>query len=111
MPKDVIKPALPAQARRLASPNADDLSLMPLFTREEACVPLRYSEAVNYVKLYSRSHGAVIRVYDEAGNVIETHEQGAISKSGSARQLLRLFRTVCGSGFWSILAVRPPFWI
>ena len=22
----------------------------------------------------SRSHGAVIRVYDEAGNVIETHE-------------------------------------
>jgi hypothetical protein len=24
---------------------------------------------------YSRSHDAVIRVYDEAGNVIETHEQ------------------------------------
>jgi len=24
----------------------------------------------------SRSHDAVIRVYDEAGNVIETHEQG-----------------------------------
>jgi hypothetical protein len=23
----------------------------------------------------SRSHGAVIRVYDAAGNVIETHEQ------------------------------------
>jgi hypothetical protein len=23
----------------------------------------------------SRSHDAVIRVYDEAGNVIETHEQ------------------------------------
>jgi hypothetical protein len=23
----------------------------------------------------SRSHNAVIRVYDEAGNVIETHEQ------------------------------------
>ena len=23
---------------------------------------------------YSRSHDAVIRVYDEAGNVIETHE-------------------------------------
>ena len=27
-----------------------------------------------YAKLYSRSHDAVIRVYDEAGNVIETHE-------------------------------------
>jgi len=25
-------------------------------------------------KTYSRSHDAVIRVYDEAGNVIETHE-------------------------------------
>jgi hypothetical protein len=25
-------------------------------------------------KHYSRSHDAVIRVYDEAGNVIETHE-------------------------------------
>jgi hypothetical protein len=25
-------------------------------------------------KVYSRSHDAVIHVYDEAGNVIETHE-------------------------------------
>ena len=30
--------------------------------------------AVGYVEHSSRSHGAVIRVYDEAGNVIETHE-------------------------------------
>jgi hypothetical protein len=30
---------------------------------------------------FSRSHDAVICVYDEAGNVIETHEQAAISKS------------------------------
>ena len=28
-----------------------------------------------HAKFYSRSHDAVIRVYDEAGNVIETHEQ------------------------------------
>ena len=27
-----------------------------------------------HAKFYSRSHDAVIRVYDEAGNVIETHE-------------------------------------
>jgi len=27
-----------------------------------------------YAKFYSRAHDAVIRVYDEAGNVIETHE-------------------------------------
>ncbi|HUE49553.1 MAG TPA: hypothetical protein VMQ39_00645, partial [Candidatus Dormibacteraeota bacterium] len=30
--------------------------------------------AINYAKFYTRSHEAVIRVYDEAGNVIETHE-------------------------------------
>jgi hypothetical protein len=32
------------------------------------------SDAVDYAKFYSRSHDAVIRVYDAAGNVIETHE-------------------------------------
>jgi hypothetical protein len=32
------------------------------------------SNAIGYASHYSRSHGAVIRVYDEAGNVIETHE-------------------------------------
>ena len=31
--------------------------------------------AVRYAKSYSGSHAAVIRVYDEAGNVIETDEQ------------------------------------
>ncbi|HEY5991427.1 MAG TPA: hypothetical protein VIU10_02515 [Candidatus Udaeobacter sp.] len=31
-------------------------------------------DAVSYAKFYSRSHHAVIRVYDEAGNVIQTHE-------------------------------------
>jgi hypothetical protein len=29
---------------------------------------------ITYAKFYSRSHDAVIRVYDETGNVIETHE-------------------------------------
>jgi hypothetical protein len=33
------------------------------------------SNAVGYVKLYSSSHGAVIRVFDAAGDMIETHEQ------------------------------------
>ena len=32
------------------------------------------SNAVGYAKFRSRSHHAVIRVYDESGNVIETHE-------------------------------------
>ena len=30
--------------------------------------------AISYAMHRSRSHHAVIRVYDEAGNVIETHE-------------------------------------
>jgi hypothetical protein len=30
--------------------------------------------AIGYAKFRSRSHNVVIRVYDEAGNVIETHE-------------------------------------
>jgi hypothetical protein len=30
--------------------------------------------AISYAKFRSRSHDAVIRVYDAAGNVIETHE-------------------------------------
>jgi hypothetical protein len=32
------------------------------------------SDAIDYAKFRSRSHRAVIRVYDEAGNVIETHQ-------------------------------------
>jgi len=36
--------------------------------------PNATSNAVSYAKFYSRSHRAVIRVYDETGNVIETHE-------------------------------------
>jgi len=34
--------------------------------------PNAVSNAVDYAKFRSRSHRAVIRVYDEAGNVIET---------------------------------------
>ena len=32
------------------------------------------TNAISYAKFRSRSHDAVIRVYDAAGNVIETHE-------------------------------------
>ena len=42
--------------------------------------PDAVSNPINYGKFYSRSHDAVIRVYDEAGNVIKTHEHAAISK-------------------------------
>ena len=36
--------------------------------------PNAVSNAIDYAKFRSRSHAAVIRVYDEAGNVIETQE-------------------------------------
>jgi len=32
------------------------------------------NNAVGYAKFHSRSHHAVIRVYDDTGNVIDTHE-------------------------------------
>jgi hypothetical protein len=32
------------------------------------------SNAIGYAKFFGRSHDAVIRVHDAAGNVIETHE-------------------------------------
>jgi hypothetical protein len=36
--------------------------------------PSAVSYAIGYAVHRSRSHDAVIRVYDETGNVIETHE-------------------------------------
>jgi hypothetical protein len=37
------------------------------FGRLWYCDPI---DAIEYAKLFSRSHGAVIRVYDDAGDVI-----------------------------------------
>ena len=37
-------------------------------------------DAAEYAKFFSRSHDAVIRVYNESGNVIETHEYKGDSK-------------------------------
>jgi hypothetical protein len=42
--------------------------------RLQCAEPNAAGNAIDYAKFYSRSHRAVIRVYDEAGNVIETHE-------------------------------------
>jgi len=37
--------------------------------------------AIGYAKFFSRSHYAVICAYDEAGNVIATHEHAGQFKS------------------------------
>ena len=39
--------------------------------------PNAVENAIGYAKFRSRSHDAVIRVYDEAGNVTKTHEHGS----------------------------------
>jgi hypothetical protein len=52
---DLISDALPFGRLWYAEPNA-------------------INNAIGYAKFRSRSRDAVIRVYDDAGNVIETHE-------------------------------------
>jgi len=37
--------------------------------------PKAITDAIDHAKFFSRSHDAVVRIYDRAGNVIETHEQ------------------------------------
>jgi hypothetical protein len=44
------------------------------FGRAWYAEPNAVSNAVDYAKFRSRSCNAVIRVYDAAGNVIDTHE-------------------------------------
>ena len=41
-------------------------------------------DAVSYAKFFSRSHHAVIRIYGEAGNVIETHEHAPTMSCSAA---------------------------
>ena len=36
--------------------------------------PKAVANAIGYAEHHSRSHNAVIRVYDESGNMIEIHE-------------------------------------
>jgi hypothetical protein len=48
---------------------SDALPYSPLWYRG----PNAIGDAIRHAKSFSRSHDAVIRVYDETGNVIETH--------------------------------------
>src|SRR4029077_12388889 len=51
------------------------------------------ANAIGYAGHPSRSHHAVICVYDESGNVIETHEhKGDFKEWGEAQSKLRLSR-------------------
>jgi len=57
---------------------SDVLPFGRLWYRESNAI----SNAVGYVLHYSCSHHAVIRIYDDAGNVIKTHEHNGDFKSG-----------------------------
>ena len=60
----------PRKDHRGVDPISDVLPFGALWYAE----PNAISNAIGYAKFFSRSHDAVIRVYDDAGNVIETHE-------------------------------------
>jgi hypothetical protein len=49
--------------------------------------PNAVESAIGYAKHRSRSHKAVIRVYDDAGNVSETHEHAGEFKKGKVLPL------------------------
>jgi len=63
--------------------------------------PNAISNAISYAKFFSRSHGAVIRVYDAAGNVIETHEHaGDFNRSPYLLFGADYFGTGEAASFW-----------
>jgi hypothetical protein len=60
--------------RSQSSAGVDLISNALLFGRLWYGEPNAISNAVNHAKFRSRSHDAVIRVYDDAGNLIETQQ-------------------------------------
>jgi hypothetical protein len=57
---------------------SDALPYSPMWYRG----PKAITDAMDHAKFFNLSHDAVVRVYDETGNVIETHEQsGDFKKS------------------------------
>ena len=58
---------------------SDALIYSPLWYRG----PNAIRDAIDYAKSRSRSHRAVIRVYDATGNVIETHDHAGDFKEAS----------------------------
>jgi hypothetical protein len=54
----------------------DTLPYSPMWYRG----PKAITDAIDHAKFFSRSHDAVVRIYDQAGNVIETDEQAGAFK-------------------------------
>ena len=64
----------------MTSAGVDLISDALLFGRLWYREPDAMNNAVGHAKFFSRSHDAVIRVYDEAGNVIDMHTSRMISR-------------------------------
>jgi hypothetical protein len=66
--------------------------------------PGAVNNAIGYAPHYSRSHDAVIRVYDDIRNVIETHEHKGDFKGGVSIQCCAAYRgTGVGRGRGSMI--------
>ena len=110
-----------AQGRIRSNRGVDLISDVLPFRRLWYGEPNTITKAIGYAKFRSRSHYAVIRVYDAARNVIETHEHASESESGErcggeaksrhavkhdgslprlVDRFQRLLRAVCGAGLF-----------
>ena len=70
---------------------SDALPYRPIWYRG----PNAVRNAIDSAKFRSRSHRAVIRVYDESGNVMETHEHaGAFKELSASKQKAATRRSV-----------------
>ena len=61
---------------------SDAIPYSPLWYRGSNAI----KEAIDHAKFYSHSHDTVVRIYDAAGNVIETHDHVGESFSISKAQ-------------------------
>ena len=55
---------------------SDTLPYSPMWYRG----PKAITDAMDHAKFFSRSHDAVVRIYDQAGTVIDTHEYAGAFK-------------------------------
>jgi hypothetical protein len=72
LPRKHVYEVRPRKDKRGVDLISDVLPLGTLWYGE----PDGISNAIGYAKFFSRSHPVVIRVFDESGTVIETHEHG-----------------------------------
>jgi hypothetical protein len=99
--------SLPAQDKCGVDLISDALSFGRLWYGE----PNAASNAIGYAQFYSRSHDAVIRVYDDPDGVIETHEHANDSNKHAALTEFGQLGDSKLSTFLTVSALFYTFWI